>query len=187
MSTNFKTGKVRFGYVNVFTPRVDGDDKEGKYQLMIIIDKKDKETLTALKTAIEAAKEKGKSERWNGKIPAKLSIPLRDGDEERPDSPELAGKFFVNAKSKNKPQVVKFVAGKLQPITDPAEFYSGCYGKATLGAYAFSFNGNNGIGLGLNNLLFLSDGESLAGGTSAFSDFEDEEDTSEEEDDNWMG
>lgn len=186
MSTKVKTGKVRFGYVNAFTPRAQGDEKDEKYSVMIIIDKKDKVTLSALKDAVEAAKEVGKEKSWGGKIPAKLTLPLRDGDEEKPDSPELAGKYFLNAKSKNKPGVVKIVNGSVTPIEDPAEFYSGCFGKAVFNLYPYSFNGNRGVGVGLNNLLFLEHGEPLAGGASAQEDFADEEGVEDESAESWM-
>lgn len=186
-NTKVKTGKVRFGYVNVFEARKGLDEKEAKYSVMVIIDKDDKETLAAFKSAFEAAKIVGKEkcEKWFGKIPSAIRQPLRDGDAEKPDSPELAGKYFVNAKANltSKPQVVrKGVNGGLEAITDPAEFKSGDYGKASLNLFAYGVNGNNGIGVGLNGIFFLESGEALAGSSSAFSDFADEA----EDGDDWL-
>lgn len=187
MSTKIKTGKVRFGYVNVFEPRATGDEKEPKYSTMIIIDKDDKETLNAIKSAVEAAKLVGKEKvpGWKGRIPSELRLPVRNGDD-KPDNEELQGKYFLNAKASinNKPQVVKKEGGRLVLVTDPAEFQSGDYGKASLSLYPYSVNGNNGIGVGLNNIFFMEKGESLVGATSALTDFADEADETEEED--WM-
>lgn len=171
-----RTGKVRFGYANVHTPKRNGDSEKEYYSTMIIIDKEDKETIQAIVKAIDAAAERGKSDKWSGKIPANLKKPLRDGDEERPDSEELQGKFFLNAKTLRKPGIVKkdeFLG--TVAIEDPAEFYSGCFGQATINFYPYTFSGNKGIGVGLNNLLFLEDGDALSGGGSASSDFGDDD------------
>ena len=176
MSTKVKTGEVRFGYAFVHTPRKNGDSEKESYSAMIIVDKEDKATIKAIEDAIEAAKQLGKTEKWGGKIPPTLKLPLRDGDEERPDSPELAGKLFLNAKSNNKPDIMvkdpEF--GTIGKITDPADFYSGCHGKVTLNFYAYTFNGNKGVGCGLNNIFKTKDGEPLSGGGSGESDFADE-------------
>lgn len=178
MSTQFKTGKVRFGYVTVFEAKKNGDEGEPKYSTMVIIDKNDTDTLKAFESAFKAAKELGKEKcaAWKGKIPAVVRNPLRDGDAEKPDSPELAGKYFLNAKAnlKSKPQVVKIEDGALVPITDPIDFKSGDYGKASLNLFAYGTNGNNGIGVGLNAILFLEEGESLTGQVSAAAAFADE-------------
>lgn len=179
METAIKTGEVRFGYAYVFEPRKNGDEEKESYSIMLIIDKEDKETLKAIQGAVNAAKEKGK-EKWGGKIPGGLKLPLRDGDEDRPDSPELAGKYFLNAKSKNRPRILKKEDGALVPITDPMEFKSGDFGKATINFYPFSFNGNRGVGVGLNNLFKTRSGDPLSGGSSAENDFKDEIDEAED-------
>lgn len=185
--TKVKTGKVRFGYVNVFEARINGDEKEPKYSTMIIIDKTDTDTLRAIKAAVDAAKEVGKEKcsGWNGKIPAVVRQPLRDGDAEKPDSPELAGKYFLNAKAnlKSKPQVVRKNGKALEMITDPADFKSGDFGKASINMFAYANKGNFGIGVGLNGIFFMEAGDSLAGSSSAMSDFADE---AEETEENWM-
>lgn len=188
MSTKVKTGKVRFGYVNVFEAKKNGDEQEPKYSVMIIIDKEDKETLGALKRAFEAAKELGKEkcDAWKGKIPTGIQLRVRDGDTERPDDPACAGKYFINAKAnlKSKPQVVKKgEGGTLVAVTDPMEFQSGDYGKASLSLFPYGRNGNNGVGFGLNGIFFMEEGERLSGASSAFADFSDE---AEGGDDDWL-
>lgn len=173
-STKVITGpKVRFSYANVFEPKsINGGD--AKYSCALLIDKKDKKTLDKIEAAIKAAIEEGKS-KWGGKVPKKLKMPLRDGDEERDDE-AYAGKMFLNANSSTKPGVVD---EDLNPIMDQDDFYSGCYGRASINFYAFNSNGNQGIACGLNNLQKLNDGDRLSGGASAEEDFgaiEDDDD-----------
>lgn len=168
-STKVITGKVRFSYANVFEPTAMQDGQTPKYNISIIVSKSDTKTVEAIKKAIEAAKEAGKSKiaDKNGKIPVNLKTPLRDGDEERPDDPAYENSYFINANSERKPGIVD---RDLNPIMSRDDFYSGCYGRASINFYAFNVN-SKGIACGLNNLQKLEDGERLAGGSSAKEDF----------------
>lgn len=168
-STKVITGKVRFSYANVFEPTAMQDGQTPKYNVSIIISKSDTKTVEAIKKAIEAAKEAGKSKiaDKNGKIPVNLKTPLRDGDEEHPDDPAYENSYFINANSERKPGIVD---RDLNPIMSRDDFYSGCYGRASINFYAFNVN-SKGIACGLNNLQKLEDGERLAGGSSAEEDF----------------
>lgn len=165
-----KTGKVRMSYVNVFTPRAAVDGGQAKYGVCLLIPKDDKNTLDRMQKAIEAAYEEGKAKH---KLPKNYKSPLRDGDAERPDSPEYENMMFVNANSHRKPGLVD---QNVQPIMDQSEFYSGCWGRATLNFFPFSASVNKGIACGLNNLQKLEDGERLGGGSTAEQDFGEDED-----------
>lgn len=166
MSNKVITGKVRFSYANVFEPKsINGSDP--KYSVSLIIPKEDKVTIDKIKAAIEVAKKEGLS-KLGGKIPANLKIPLRDGDIDRPDDPAYADSYFVNANSTIRPGIVD---ANLQPIIDSTEFYSGCYGRASIVFYAYNANGNKGIACGLQNLQKLEDGEPLGGRSRAEDDF----------------
>ena len=168
-STKVVTGKVRFCYVNVFEPTALNDGDTPKYNVCILIPKSDTKTLEAIRNAIEAAKTVGKSKiaDKNGKIPSTLKTPLRDGDEERSDDPSYEGMMFINANSTRKPSIVD---KNLNPIMSQEEFYSGCYGRASINFYAFNVQ-SKGIAAGLQNLQKLEDGEMLAGGSTAEEDF----------------
>lgn len=166
MSNKVITGKVRFSYANVFEPKsINGSDP--KYSVSLIIPKEDKVTIDKIKAAIEVAKKEGLS-KLGGKIPANLKTPLRDGDIDRPDDPAYANSYFVNANSTIRPGIVD---ANLQPIIDSTEFYSGCYGRASIVFYAYNANGNKGIACGLQNLQKLEDGEPLGGRSRAEDDF----------------
>ena len=175
MSENKQTTKVkipcRISFANIWEPKsINGSDE--KYSVSCIISKKDTKTISAINTAIEAAKEAGKVKKWGGKIPAGpgFKLPLRDGDIERSEDEAYAGSFFVNANSKDKPQVVD---RHVQPITDPLDCGSGDYCFVTVNFYPFNANGNRGIAAGLGNIQKVRDGERLAGRATAASDFEE--------------
>lgn len=166
VSTKVVTGEVRFSYVNVFEPKsINGSDE--KYSVSLLIDKRDTKTIETIERAIEAAKQAGVA-KFGGKIPPVLKLPLRDGDTERPDDENYAGKMFVNANCKTKPGLIEKNG---MEIIDTTEFYSGCYGKASVTFYAFNSNGNKGIACGLNNIMKTRDGEPLGSRSRAVDDF----------------
>lgn len=166
--TKVVTGRVRFSYVNVFQPRAVEEGQEPKYSVSILIPKSDTQTLAKIQRAIEAAKKQGLS-LWGGKVPANLKLPLRDGDVDRPEDEAYAGHYFINATSKMKPGIVD---ANLNEIIDSTEFYSGCYGRASINFYPFNKAGNRGIAAGLNNLQKLADGDFLGGRSRPEDDFE---------------
>ncbi len=164
----------RFSYLHCWEPdSVNGGDP--KYSVSAIVSKSDTKTVEAIKAAIEQAKMDSVS-KWGGKIPGNLKLPLRDADIDRPDDEAYKGCYFFNANSRQAPQVVD---GKVQPILDQSEVYSGCYGRISVTFYGYNSNGNRGIAAGLGNIQKLKDGEALGGGRArAADDFEtiDEED-----------
>jgi len=168
--TKVVTGIVRFSYSHVWEPdSIDGGDE--KYSVSILIPKTDIATLQDIQRAIGAAIETGKAKLagTNGQVnTAMIKIPLRDGDLERPEDPAYAGCYFMNASSKNRPGVVD---AAVKPILSQSEFYSGCYGRASVNFYAFNAKANKGIACGLNNVQKLHDGEPLAGGSTPDEDF----------------
>lgn len=164
-------GPVRLSYAHVFHKySPEGTDEEGKYSAVLIIPKTEKETVKAVRQAIESAKAAGMASKWSGKEPKKLDLPLRDGDDPENDKDEsFAGSYYLNAKSKTRPGVVD---RKLEPITDEEEVYSGCYAIASVTFYAYDVSGNRGVACGLNNLMKVRDGERLGGRVSAEADFD---------------
>lgn len=171
------TGKdTRWSYANVWEPKsINGSTP--KFSVSLIIPKTDVATVKKIKAAIEAAYHEGEAKlKGTSKSVPALSLiktPLRDGDTERPDDPNYAGAYFVNANSATAPGIVD---ADCQPILTRSEVYSGVYGRASISFYAFNSNGNRGIACGLNNLQKLRDGEPLGGRASAEFDFSDEDD-----------
>jgi hypothetical protein len=134
--------------------------------------KTDKEAQEKFNAAIRAACELGKP-LWGGKVPQQLDLPLRDGDLKGAKYPEFKGSWYFNAKSKFKPGLVDADGNE---ILDPSEIYSGCTARLSLNLYPYSALGNVGIGIGLNNVMKISDGKRLTGRGNPADDFtEDDE------------
>lgn len=156
----------RFSYLNCFEPQsINGSDP--KYSVSAIIDKNDKETIKKIQAAIEAAKKESVA-KWGGKVPANLKTPIRDGDIDRPEDEAYANSYFLNANSKQAPQVVD---KNVQPILDKSEIYSGCYGRISVVFYGYNSSGNRGIAAGLGNIQLLKAGTPLGSRTNATDDF----------------
>lgn len=167
MKTKVVTELVRFSYVNVFEP-YSYKDQRAKYSVHLIIQKNDKITINKINYAVNSVIEENKNSMFGGKTNG-LRLPIRDGSEKEDEAYE--GNLFVVAKSLYKPQIVD---AQLNEILDRNEFYSGCYGKASLIFFTYNEMGNRGVACGLQNLQKLKDGKRLDGldGTSgAASDF----------------
>lgn len=146
----------RFAYVNCFTPSSRFGEK--KYSVTILIPKDDEETVNVISEAIEYTKEASKN-KWNGRVPVNLHIPLHDGDDEKPDKAMFKNCYYLNAKSEEAPQVVD---KNVQPIENKAELYAGCYGNVSLVFYGYNFSGNKGVGVLLGNIQKTKDGPKLS-------------------------
>jgi hypothetical protein len=167
LNTRAVTGKCRFAYVVLFNPRAIRAEQTPRYSLCLIIPKQDKETMEKINAAIDDAITLGET-MW-GEIPRGLKTPLRDGDIERPDKPEYAGCYFINAVSNTKPGVVD---KNLDEISDSKVLYSGCFGRASIYFYPYNHSGNKGIGCGLRHVQKLEDGEPLGTISRPQDDFE---------------
>ena len=160
------TGKVRFSYANVFVPKPGMDGGTPKYSVSILIPKSDKEGVAKLQKAFEDCKTTNAAF-FGGSVPKMLKGGLRDGDAEKEDE-AYAGHYFINANSAQKPDIVD---ANREALYDTTDFYSGCYGRASVTFYPYNAAGSKGIACGLNNLQKLEDGEKLGGVSSAAADF----------------
>ena len=162
------TGKVRLSYAHVFSPHSSKPEDRPKYSVAILFPKSDQETFKKVKAAIEAAKDQGKKTKWHGKIPASLWIPLRDGNEK--GDPNYKDHWFFNAKSDHAPGIFDIDRNQ---ILDKTEVYSGCYARVSVDFYPYvSPDGTGrGIGVGLNAIQKLADGEPFTSRRSHDNDF----------------
>ena len=164
----------QLSYANIWEPKsINGSDP--KYSVSLIIPKKDKKTLAAIQSVIDKIKADPRSiNKWGGKLPPKIKLPLRDGDEEKDDE-TYAGAMFMNANSSRAPRVID---GRLNDVMDQDEVYSGCYAKVKVALFAYSASGNRGIGASLEVIQKVRDGERLGGSGTGIEGFgvEDEDD-----------
>ena len=191
--TQFTTpGAVRLSYAHLFEPYAMEEGKEKKYSTVCLVPKKDKATIAVLTAAVEAAIAIGIPGKWNGKrpIPAKLKLPLHDGDVDKADDPNYAGMMYFTCSSSNPPGIAEKdeTQGVLVKVTDKQKVYSGCWCRVSANAFPFNSNGSTGVAFGLNNVLFKKDDTPFGGGTRIDDDFADElgnDGSSEAEDPNY--
>ena len=163
-------------FVRVFEPEAfNGGDP--KYSVILSFPKTDTALLKKVQDAIDECVAKAKAQKYAGKLPKNFDIvELKDGDEDY-EKDGFAGLYTLKASTTYKPEVVKkqVVMGKNQlvPITDQDEFYSGCYGYASVSFYCYDNGVSKGVTCGLNSVLKSRDGERLGGGGNVESDYAD--------------
>lgn len=169
--------EFRVSYENIHKPKAFKQGQDAKYSVTMLFPKKT--NLAALRKAADnAATEKwGDKSRW----PKNLRTPFRDGDKES-DQPGYAGMIFVRASSKEKPCLVD---QRLDQIASDEEgrqkFYSGCYAKASLVAFAYDTEGNRGVSFSLLSVQKTRDGERFGGRRPAAEEFDAVDDGSEDQ------
>jgi len=167
------TGEVRLSYCNLIQPRAPMNGQgDPKYSVTLLIPKSDYATKADIDASIEAAARDATAKMWGGVRPQFASI-VWDGDGVRkngmPFGDECKGHWVLTASTKQKPHVVG--VDNINVDLAPQDIYSGMYARVTLRFYGFNQNGNRGVGCGLGNVMKTRDGEALAGGASAASDF----------------
>lgn len=173
--TRVVTEEVRFSYVNLLKPRENQYGGEPKFSVTILVPKSDVQTKQRIDSAIEAAKQIGKSKVWNGVIPPVVAIPVYDGDGVKPSDgmpfgEECKGHWVFSASSKvDQPPVI--VDTSMNPVINPTEVYSGMYGKIAVNFAPYAQAGKKGIGCYISkNVLKTRDGEPLGASAPAAAD-----------------
>lgn len=170
--TRAVTGEVRFSFVNLLKPRAIQEGGEEKFSVTILLPKSDVQTKQRIDAAVEAAKEEGKSKRWNGVIPPIVNIPIHDGDGTKPSDgmpfgEECKGHWVFSASTKAD-QPPKVVDVNVNPIMDATEVYSGMYGKIAVNFGSYKFSGKSGVGCYIStNVQKTRDGEPLGASAPA--------------------
>lgn len=180
---------VRASFPYVHKPDVGGKYSDNKYKLTHMLEKEREDELKTLKQdCFKVAKKSWPNIKFN-----ELEHPFKDGDES--NDTNAHGHIVFNAKSNRKPGVV---GPTREPLDEDQEVYGGCYVRSSLVAHSYTRptelivekNGKRtkqketirGVGLYLNNVQFVKDGERFGGGSSPTEDF-DEIDPSEFEGD----
>jgi len=179
-NTTALTPEFRLSYPHLFEPKENTLSGKMEYSVTALFPKgADLSALIAAAKAATEAKWGADPKRW----PKNLRPPFRkqeerakqdeNGNETLPDGYE-AGAIFINLKcTKVAPKIVD---RKVKPITDDSLVYAGCYGIASVNAYAYDQAGNKGVAFGLNGIQITRDGESLSGRPAVESSFKPLED-----------
>lgn len=167
LRVDLKTNIGVFSFPHIFKQTVSkNDDGDDVYEIQFLIPKSDRAGVKAIHDAItKVAKAK-----WGDKYKS-VKSPLRDGDKEADELtedgstrgekyPERLGHYFMNARSK-KPIAV--VDRDRDLITDHDAVYGGCKGILNVTMYPYITKGNQGVGVGLNGVQKVADGESFGG------------------------
>jgi hypothetical protein len=171
MSQRLIAGPFIISYPNLFRARSGPNGGEDRYSAAFVT--LPETDLSEMNKAIVAVG----TEKWGDKFKSlaksgKIRLPIREDGEEK-GYPE--GSVFFNARSARAPGVVSTIPDKdglPSAIEDEDEIYPGAVVRASLTLYAYDVNGNRGIGVGLNNVQKIRDGERLDTFVDARSEFD---------------
>lgn len=162
-------GPARLSYPRLFKPHAKNPGDEPKYSSTVLIPKTDVRSKQLIDIAIEAAKQVGLQDRYQGVIPPVLAIPVYDGDGPKPSdgmpfADECKGHWVFSASDASQPGVLD---QNKQPIIRESEIYPGVYAYVSVTFFPYNKNGKKGVGCALNHVMKWQDGEPFAGGISA--------------------
>jgi hypothetical protein len=152
------TPTFRVSYPNVFKPKKN--ELSGKDEFVLDMWFEKDTDLTALRKAIDdAIVSAWPDEEERPEIPT----PFRDGDKPGKNKngkarEKIPGVYILKAKSKDAPEVVDCT---LKAITDTEKFYAGCYARAQLNIKCYDYKGSCGIGIYVNKIQKLDEGQPL--------------------------
>lgn len=178
--TKLLTPIFRVSFPSVFKPAPPMKGKDGvveankkpKYEVTMIFEPstfspEDKTRFQAIREAIDAASVEAFKKSLK-EVPGARK-PFRDGAEKTHLEGYGEGKIFAKASSFGKPGVV--ASDGRTPISDEEAFYAGCYARASVTFYSYNTAGNKGISFGLQNIMFVKDGERFDSRTDPEEDF----------------
>lgn len=172
--------RTRLSYANLFEPK-GFDGSKPKYSVALLIPKDDVQTVEKIKTAMQAAYDKGAAKlRGSGRsVPAMtdINLPLIDGDKKRTGDSAYTGCYYINAKNEDQPKVFGMDGNE---VMSRNEVYSGCYARAKISFYVYNRSGNRGIACSLLGVRKVADGTPLGGSVCTADDFADDDYTDDD-------
>lgn len=136
-----------------------------KFQLsMIFPENTDWSLMDEIIEEVAAKKFGSDKKKW----PKNFKSPKRSGNDDKDGAGPYKDTFFMNGSSKRKPGLIDKEKNQLY---DSDDFYSGCLARATISIFAFDKGGGKGVGIGLQNVQKLDDGEPIDGRVPAEDDF----------------
>jgi hypothetical protein len=180
--SKFITPKFRVSFPNLFEARRANPESKPKFSVVGLFTDDPEVPPGSIsyaemqKIAIQAALDKfGNTDDTKKKIKSgKIKMPFRKNDEGK--YPEEYPYYITfSTDEKYRPGVVdrfKGPDGKPRVITDAADVYPGCFGRAAVTAFAYDTAGNKGVSFGLNNFQKLGEGDRLDNRVAAQNQFE---------------
>jgi hypothetical protein len=171
--------EVIISYPHLETAQAAEDGGKPKFSAAFVFQKGNASLVELKKKCIIVAKEKFGDKATKMIQGGKLKMPWHDSDEAEKGYPE--GSTYVNARSDRKPGVVSIYPDKKNP-KKPAvienveeEVYAGAIVNATLMPFYYKKSGNEGIGVALNNVQKVRDGDRLDSRVAAADEFDVDE------------
>lgn len=157
-SQQLTTNVFRVSFPHLFKPHAPPNSKnDPKYSIdMLFSDPNDVKNIREACAKIMTQKFGADQKKW-----PKLKYNVIKNGDEKDGINGYAGHLYVTARSGDKPAVVD---REKQEVLDQRKFYGGCYARAQISLFWYDTNGNKGIGVGLNAVQFVKDGESFGGG-----------------------
>lgn len=152
-------GRASFLHIQEKQEQLNGDMK---FTASILFPKKNEDDVKDIRRHIRqavVAKWGNDKKKW----PKGLDIPLRDGDEKADKAKEMdknmemyRDHFYMNCKTDYQPGVV---GPNGKPLMDADDLYPGCYVRYNVSFYPYGKGGNNGVGVGLQNIMLVKQTE----------------------------
>lgn len=162
------TPEFRVSYPHLFKPQAPKPTDKPKYSIIMLfpkdsdlmgttVDGKPRSIKEILRNAKLAAF--GPKENW----PAGLATPVVDGDDPKyADKQGYPGHYVMKATALEEARP-SIVGPDMLPITEPADFYPGCYARAYIFARVYEYMGKQGVHFCLDHVQKLRDGKSFGG------------------------
>lgn len=150
-------GKSKFGVMALFSPKEFTDGERALWDAMKRI--ANEASIAKFKKALN-------------ELPPNFKRPWHRGDE-KAEYGFTAEQIYTNITSHMRPGIVA-ADGKTPILTldQMPTIYPGCYARASVNAYGYD-NSGKGVAFGLNNLMFVRDGERLDNKVDAAVEFGD--------------
>lgn len=161
MKENCVTVLARLSYVHIFEPDSIGGQTEPKYSCACLFPKTDQDSLSKIKSAINACVEMDRA--GKNVLPKAFRLsgqnqPLHDGDDK--EGYQSLGVYYLNAKSSSQPSIVDEKKRPMTPL-DSDRIYSGCWAYVNVSFFPYNRSGNAGVGCALNGVMKWKDDERL--------------------------
>lgn len=177
--------KVRLSHPHIYKQKGFGESNENPaFSAKFFLDKdtpKGKRNIELIEDAIEAAKDKGKTSVWKGKLPKikKDNQPFYDGDDdddgERDIKPEEEGQMVLRTRTYKRPRVLDIDKEPVEEGEDGSP-YAGCYVDAIVEFWPQMYNNVPRINCELKGVRFRADGEPFSGDSPiSADDFKDDD------------
>lgn len=161
------TPEGRFSYPSVFQAKYNKLNKKNEFGLDILLPLNAKLDILKMEMARALEKKFGKDQtKWPHKLP-NFKSPFKKQDDliakaklkGQPTAHLTPGAYYLTLRKDASKGPAPQVYNQNKQQATPAEIYGGCYGVASINAYAYDQGGNVGVSFSLVNVMKTREGE----------------------------